>query len=119
MSTSPTLMSDCEQLVDILIERLERRIVVGLPLGLGKANHLVNSLYRRAKADSSISLTIFTALTLEAPAADSELEARFLQPLAERLFDAYPALEYAQDIRSGALPENIRVVDFSCSRANG
>lgn len=112
MSTSPTLMSDCEQLVDILIERLERRIVVGLPLGLGKANHLVNSLYRRAKADSSISLTIFTALTLEAPAADSELEARFLQPLAERLFDAYPALEYAQDIRSGALPENIRVVDF-------
>jgi acyl-CoA hydrolase len=112
MSTSPTLMSDCEQLVDILIERLERRIVVGLPLGLGKANHLVNSLYRRAKADSSISLTIFTALTLEAPAADSELEARFLQPLAERLFDAYPALEYAQDIRSGALPDNIRVVDF-------
>lgn len=112
MSTSPTLYSDCEALIDTLLERLDKRVVVGLPLGLGKANHLVNGLFRRAVADPSISLSIFTALTLERPQASSELEKRFLDPLAARLFDAYPALEYAQAVRRGSLPDNIRVVDF-------
>ncbi|KAA0690480.1 acetyl-CoA hydrolase [Halopseudomonas laoshanensis] len=112
MSTSPTLFTDCEPLIDILLDRLDKRVVVGLPLGLGKANHLINSLYRRAREDASISLTIFTALTLEKPRAGSEIQARFLGPLAQRLFDDYPPLEYAQAVRSGELPENIRVVDF-------
>lgn len=112
MTTSPTLFTDCEPLIDILLDRLDKRVVVGLPLGLGKANHLINSLYRRAREDSSISLTIFTALTLEKPRAGSEIQARFLGPLSQRLFDDYPALEYAQAVRSGDLPDNVRVVDF-------
>jgi hypothetical protein len=37
-------------------------------------------------------LCIFTGLTLEKPQGKSELERRFLQPLARRIFDGYPDL---------------------------
>jgi acyl-CoA hydrolase len=70
--------------------------VLALPLGLGKANHIANALYARAVDDRTVRLTIFTALTLEAPAAKSELEKRCLQPFAERVFARYPALDYAR-----------------------
>lgn len=112
MPADPELYSDCEALVERLIERLGSKIVVGLPLGLGKANHLINALYRRARKDSSLSLTIFTALTLEAPAAGNELQARFLKPISERLFEDYPPLEYAQDMRKDDLPDNVKIQDF-------
>ncbi|WP_347331959.1 acetyl-CoA hydrolase/transferase C-terminal domain-containing protein [Marinimicrobium locisalis] len=108
----PEVFEGCEALADTLIDRLEKRLVVGLPLGLGKANHLINALYRRACADPSIELTIFTALTLEAPTAGSELQRRFLGPVSERLFDGYPALDYASALRRGNLPSNITVRDF-------
>ncbi|WP_373188001.1 acetyl-CoA hydrolase/transferase C-terminal domain-containing protein [Halopseudomonas sp.] len=112
MSDSPHYFNDCEALVDTILERLNNRIVLGLPLGLGKANHLVNALFRRACADPDISLSILTALTLERPRAGSELEKRFLEPVSARLFDAYPALKYAKAVRAGELPENIVFKDF-------
>ncbi|WP_051234836.1 acetyl-CoA hydrolase/transferase C-terminal domain-containing protein [Marinimicrobium agarilyticum] len=108
----PEIIDDVETLADTLIERLEKRLIVGLPLGLGKANHLINTLFRRACEDSSIDLTIFTALTLEAPTAGSDLQQRFLGPVSERLFDDYPALDYAKALRRGDLPPNITVRDF-------
>ena len=48
---------------------------LALPLGLGKANTVVNALTERALADSSIRLSILTALTLEDEAAGSRLAA--------------------------------------------
>ncbi|MDQ2077772.1 acetyl-CoA hydrolase/transferase C-terminal domain-containing protein [Marinimicrobium sp. ABcell2] len=108
----PTIYEDVEALVDTIVERLGRKVVVGLPLGLGKANHIINALYKRAKEDSELSLSIYTALTLEAPKGGSNLEQRFLAPIAERLFDDYPALDYAKDLRAGTLPENVQVRDF-------
>lgn len=86
--------------------------MLGLPLGLGKANHVVNALYRRAAADPGLRLTVFTALTLEPPQGGSLLERRFLGPLAERLYGAYPALEYARAVRAGTLPRNVEVAEF-------
>lgn len=118
MPADPQLFSDCEALVDQLIKRLGKNIVVGLPLGLGKANHLINALYRRACEDSSLSLTIFTALTLEAPAAGNELQKRFLGPVSARLFDDYPPLEYARDMRKDALPKNVKIQDFYLQAGN-
>lgn len=109
---APKIIEDVEALADILIDRLEKRLIVGLPLGLGKANHLINTLYRRACDDPSIELTIFTALTLEAPSAGSDLQQRFLGPVSQRLFDGYPALDYAKALRLGDLPPNITVRDF-------
>lgn len=101
-----------EACVDALIERVGKRLVVGLPLGLGKPVALANALYARAKADSGISLTICTALSLEIPEARSELERRFLEPFAARHFRDVPELDYARDRRRGMLPANVRVLEF-------
>lgn len=98
--------------VDLAIERVGKRIVLGLPLGLGKANHIANAFYARAKADPGIKLTIFTALTLERPAAPNALAARLLDPISERLYGGYPDLDYARDRRRNALPANVRVKEF-------
>ncbi|TCO74498.1 acetyl-CoA hydrolase/transferase C-terminal domain-containing protein [Chromatocurvus halotolerans] len=112
MNAIPAVHRNCETLVDEIIAQIGTPIVAGLPLGLGKANHVVNALFRRAQADPGLSLTLFTALTLEAPVARSDLEHRFLAPLSERLFDAYPPLAYASAQRKQELPDNIRVVEF-------
>ncbi|HEX7062407.1 MAG TPA: acetyl-CoA hydrolase/transferase C-terminal domain-containing protein [Woeseiaceae bacterium] len=87
-------------------------VVLGLPVGLGKAVHVANALYERAVRDPAISLTIFTALTLEVPRARGELERRFLEPLAARLWKGWPALRYAEDLARERLPANIRVHEF-------
>lgn len=112
MSGAPKTYADPDQLADDIIREVGKTIVLGLPLGLGKANHVANALYRRAAADRSISLTIFTALTLEKPRYANDLERRFLAPVIERLFGGYPELEYAKALRAGALPPNIRVNEF-------
>ena len=63
----PKLFSDPEAIAEDIIRDVGTNLVVGLPLGLGKANHVVNALYARAAADRSINLTLFSALTLEKP----------------------------------------------------
>lgn len=104
--------TEASQAVDLIIEQVGPKIVLGLPLGLGKANLIANALYARAAADPALSLTILTALTLEIPAASSSLEERFLGPIRERLFDGVPELTYAQAIRNGEIPDNIQVYEF-------
>jgi len=103
---------DAEALIGALIERLGRDLRVGLPLGLGKPNRLVNALYRRAQADPALKLSLYTALTLEAPHIPSGLEGRLAGPIIRRLYDGYPALEYQRDLRAGRLPGNISVHEF-------
>jgi acyl-CoA hydrolase len=107
-----TLFTDVESCVDATIERVGRRIRLGTPLGLGKANHLVNEFFRRAREDPRLDLHIFTALTLARPRAHGELERRFIEPLADRLFGGYPELAYVDALRQGTLPDNIRVTEF-------
>ncbi|MBX3490021.1 acetyl-CoA hydrolase/transferase C-terminal domain-containing protein [Parvibaculum sp.] len=112
MPGQPERFDDAERLADAIVARVGRKIVMALPLGLGKANHIVNALTARAIADPSISLSILTALTLEKPRASSDLERRFLEPVAERLFAGYPELRYATALRQGTLPPNIEVHEF-------
>ena len=108
----PQIFTDAETIADAIIAQVGAKIVLGLPLGLGKANHIANALFRRAVRDPSLELHIFTALTLEAPAPKSELERRFMAPISERMIGGYPALEYAVALHRGALPANIRVDEF-------
>jgi hypothetical protein len=108
----PKLFSDPEAIVDDLIREVGTDLVVGLPLGLGKANHIVNALYARAAADRSISLTFLSALTLEKPKPSSLLERRFIMPVIDRLFGGYPDLAYADALHANALPPNIKVIEF-------
>src|SRR5262249_28147140 len=107
----PAHFEDADRLADAIIDRVGKKIVLALPLGLGKANHVANALFARAVADRSINLRIFTALTLEKPRASSELERRFLGPIAERCFGGYPELAYAAAQRHG-LPPNIEIDEF-------
>jgi hypothetical protein len=108
----PKLFSDPEAIAEDIIRDVGTNLVVGLPLGLGKANHVINALYARAAADRSISLTFFSALTLEKPKPSSLLEKRFIGPVIDRLFGGYPDLTYAGALHAGALPPNIQVIEF-------
>lgn len=104
--------NSADSLVEQTIAHVGKRVVLGLPLALGKANHLANAFYQKAKADPEIDLTIFTALTLEVPKAPNTLAARLLDPIAERLYAGYPALDYATDRQAGNLPGNVTVKEF-------
>ena len=108
----PKKFTDPEAIADDIIRDVGSDLVVGLPLGLGKPNHIINALYARAAADRAISLTIFTALTLEKPRPNNLLERRFIAPVIDRLFGGYPDLAYADALHAGALPPNIRVIEF-------
>ena len=109
---APRTFDDPARIADAIVENVGKRIVLALPLGLGKANHIANALYAKAVADPSIRLTIFTALTLTPPRANGELEHRFLDPIAQRLFAGYPPLDYATAIRAGKVPANIEINEF-------
>jgi hypothetical protein len=108
----PKLFSDPEAIAEDIIRDVGTHLVVGLPLGLGKANHIANALHARAAADRAIDLTFLSALTLEKPKPMSLLERRFIAPVIERLFGGYPDLAYADALRANALPPNIRVIEF-------
>jgi acyl-CoA hydrolase len=104
--------TDANAIADAILQDVGRDIVLALPLGLGKANHIVNALYARAAGDRSIRLKIFTALTLEKPRYGNALERRFLEPVIERLFGDYPELAYVRGLRDGTLPPNVDVNEF-------
>ncbi len=69
-------------------------------------------MYRLAVRDPTLSLHIYTALTLEKPRPSTVLERRFLGPIIKRLYDGAPEFEYAAALRDGTLPDNIRVYEF-------
>lgn len=103
---------DPRELARDIAANLGPALEVGLPLGIGKATHIINALFEEAEKDHALSLDILTALTLERPRASSELEARFLDPFVERHFEGYVDLAYATAARRGRLPENVRVSEF-------
>lgn len=105
-------LSDPAEVARRIVEHTGGRIVLGLPLGLGKAPHVANALFEMARADPALHLTIFTALTLEPPRLGSELERRFLEPVFERTMGGYPEFAYAAAQRSGDMPPNIEVNEF-------
>jgi acyl-CoA hydrolase len=111
-SYAPLKLASAEECVDQIIQRVGDRIVLGLPLGLGKPCQIANALYRRAKADPQIHLTILSALHIERPASHNDLEKRFLDPILDRIFGDYPGFDYLPDVRSDCLPPNVEVAEF-------
>src|ERR1700678_4122544 len=108
----PKQFTDPEAIAEDIIRDVGTNLVVGLPLGLGKANHIINALYARAAADRAINLTFLSALTRKKPKPANLLERRFILPVIERLFGGYPDLAYADALHANALPPNIRVMEF-------
>lgn len=110
--TAPLFVASMDACVDHILDAVAGPIVLGIPLGVGKPNPLVNALYQRIKANPARQLRIITALSLEKPVGHSELEKNFLQPLVERVFGDYPDLDYVKDLRANQLPPNIEVQEF-------
>lgn len=91
LSKSPAIVFDHhDDLVDQVIAKVGKKIILGLPLAIGKPISFVNAIYQRAKKDPSISLTIETGITLEKPTGKSFLEKQFLGPFVEREFADVP-----------------------------
>lgn len=101
-----------EAIAKKIIERVGKSIVIALPLGIGKAIGVINALYRIVSADSSLHMTIFTALTLARPTLHNELEKRFIEPILQRMLKDYedPLYEHPRELQQ--LPANIKVIEF-------
>src|SRR3954468_19179032 len=108
----PQLFDDVGEIGHEALRRVGKKIVLALPLGIGKPNLIANEFFRRARADGSLDLTIFTALSLRKPRGTSDLEKRFIDPLATRVFGNYPDLDYLEAMRHDAMPPNARVIEF-------
>jgi len=103
---------DVKRCVDEVIEYIGKDIVFAMTLALGKPVQFCNELYRRAKADPSISLKIITALPLEKPTGKSDLEKRIYDIIRPKLFDGVPDIEYMLDYRAGKMPKNVEHYEF-------
>ena len=106
-------LDDIAECVERILQACGNHVVLAIPLGLGKPNHLVNALYRRIAAEPSRRLTIHTALSLAVPKPASDIEKRFAEEFLQRQFgEDYPDLDYVAAMRRDALPANIRVHEF-------
>src|SRR5688572_7334561 len=108
----PQMFDDVGEIVEEALRRVGNKVVLALPLGIGKPNLIANEFFRRARADANLDLTIFTALSLRKPSGSSDLEKRFVEPLATRLFGNYPELDYLEAVRKDTMPPNARVIEF-------
>lgn len=106
------IFDSAAKLADALVDSLGKSVVVGLPVGIGKATHVVDALFARALSDPSMSLTIFTGLTLAAPHGKSDLESRFIGPIVDRLYADCATPDYVRAVADNALPGNIQVREF-------
>ncbi len=109
---TPYITADVEDGIDRLIQKVGRRIVMALPIGLGKPCRIVNALYRRVAENPELHLTIMTGLNLGRPRPHNDLERRFMDPLMERVFGDYPELAYLEPLAKGTLPDNIEIRQF-------
>jgi hypothetical protein len=107
-----TVFDNAEKAVDALIAKVGKKIVVCMPVALGKPNDYINALYDRAVKDPSIDLTFISALVPEKPKWGSDLERRMLEPLHERFWSKTPVVKYFEAVRNKTLPSNIHVFDI-------
>ena len=113
MSQLPARFDTLDAAVDAILATIEGPIRLGAPLGLGKPHRLLNALYARIEADPSRPLHLYTALSLDPPTGESELERRFLGPFVARLYgEDFPRLAYVAAQKRDALPAHVEVEEF-------
>ncbi|MCF7223352.1 acetyl-CoA hydrolase/transferase C-terminal domain-containing protein [Marilutibacter chinensis] len=113
-TSTPLELTGLDAAVDRILERVDGSLRIGAPLGLGKPHRLLNALYARVKDMPSRPLRLYTALSLEPPAAGGKgLEGRFLGPFVKRHFgDDFPRLAYVHALGRNALPAHVEVEEF-------
>ena len=96
-----------------ILSKFPTRLSIATPLGLGKPIELLNHLFHAVSKSSQRSLEIYTALSLLPPVPSSDIEKRFLAPFLARHFGKHtPLLAYAEAMRRGKLPSNVKVHEF-------
>ncbi|MCW8870862.1 MAG: acetyl-CoA hydrolase, partial [Proteobacteria bacterium] len=108
----PLMTQNSQDCLEFLHDRLGNSWQIGTPLGIGKANPLINRIYRYVTEHPEINMSLFTALSLEVPKGDSFFERRFLAAFTRRHFKDYPELNYIEDIKHNRVPENIHLREF-------
>ena len=98
---SPRVIDHLADAVDAMPAAEPGDTVPGIALAIGKPKALVNALCRRIATGPTRRLTIVTALSLEKPVGQSDLERQLLEPLIERAFGDYPDLD---DVKARATP---------------
>lgn len=107
-----TYFSNYDTSAKEIISHVGKKIVIGVPLGLGKPIGLLNALYTLASADKSINLTIITGLTFSRPVLKNTLEKRFIEPILDRVLKDYEDPLYEKARESQTLPSNINIIEF-------
>ncbi|WP_413586613.1 acetyl-CoA hydrolase/transferase C-terminal domain-containing protein [Bdellovibrio sp. HCB274] len=108
-----TTLKSIQEAEKYILEKCGKELRFAIPLGLGKPNQLINAVYELVKADPSLSLTLFTALSLDIPQPKTDLESRFTKPFFSRHFgDDYPRLSYVMDLKKNQVPDNISIHEF-------
>jgi len=108
-----------QKCVDDTLSIVGKNVVLGLPIGVGKPTIIANEFYRRAKNDSSISLVIYSGLTLHTPMWKTDMERRMIEPICERLFPDYPNPVYFADAMAKKLPDNVNLREIYLSPGSG
>lgn len=112
-AAAPALLTSIDDAVATILASIDGPLRVAAPLGLGKPHRLLDALYTHLRQDPSRPLSLYTALSLEPPAAGSGLEQRFLEPFNRRLYgEDFPRLAYVEDRRRDRLPAHIRIEEF-------
>jgi acyl-CoA hydrolase len=100
------------QLAENTFREMDGHIIMGVPIGIGKAPNLLNAFYDVAKENPQFRLDIHTALTLTRPRTRSDLEKRLLEPFFDRQFAGIAEYKFADAALKQQLPSNISVVQF-------
>ena len=108
--SSPKYFKDLNPCIDAIIDEVGKKVVVAG--GFGMPRHIFNGLYERALVDTEIQLTIITGMSINKPRASSDLEKRFLEPFADRVFGNLPDLAYLTPYKKQQLPKNIEIVEI-------
>src|SRR5580704_14510800 len=105
-------VNDAYHCVSEIIKRVGRKLVVATPLGLGKPVQILNALYKEAKRDPSVDLTIISGLSFLKPEFQDQLANRLLGPALTRIYNDYEDLLYEVDRRKELVPQNIKIIEF-------
>ncbi|MGZ3727374.1 MAG: acetyl-CoA hydrolase/transferase C-terminal domain-containing protein [Pseudobdellovibrio sp.] len=113
----PLQLKSYEEATEIIFEEVGPHLKLATPLGLGKPNLLLNSIYERVNSNQLENepeqLDIYTALSLTPPEITEDLGKRFLKPFGDRHWGKdYPSLHYFKQAADDKIPSNIRVHEF-------
>jgi acyl-CoA hydrolase len=110
---APIRLQSLDDAVSLLLQRIPGPVHLAAPLGIGKPHRLLNALYAAVATQPQRPLSIYTALSLDPPAATGGLQARFLAPFVARVYgEHFPRLAYVRDLKTGILPAHVHIEEF-------